>query len=291
MQKVMSLILAMLALAMICSADRQYDLMFQRLDRNHDLHLDTAEIMGLDNMTNVNASANLTWRPHSSTLFVIADTDVDYKLTIDEFQTWFSGNEALVRRVARDHLKADSDVDGVVTRSEYAASPLYRRMKRTKDTEWANRVFEMIARGKEAFSKADLWWYFGSDDFGSADTDGNGYLSLQEFLASPEHLHDTAHSEPDVKELTTEFVSLDFNKDQHMSLLEYNDDLQKKHIEAEGSEWADEEEEIDEDVKTEMADVFAAMKPIGDRPVTPPGDSMNQRGSGTPASKATRDEV
>lgn len=237
------------------ASDLNYAAVFRSLDIDRNDLLDTKEMMAFDNTT----AGKLKLRPDYSTIVVKADTDANYQLSMDEFVDWLQWNEATIRKLHRDFVGADANGDQIVSVTEFSNSSWRRRLMKQQHS----------SKGAEGVRWGDIWWYSGTDDFGAADLDKNGYLSLSEFLASPEHFHDPEHPKPDNAELEQEFTSMDYNQDHFISLLEYNNDLQKRQVEQESGEWAD-EEEIDEDDKQYYADVFAALQPMEDKGISKP---------------------
>lgn len=231
-----------------------YTGLFSSLDKDKNSHVSTSEMIHMENFT-----GRSTWLPHYSTIFVKADSDMDFKLSTEEFYEWFAANERLINRIERDFTDGDKNQDGAMSAAEYRNSSLYKRLEKRAGEAWAEHVFRAMTRNNDMVVRKDMWWYFGSDDFGSADINKDHGLSEEEFLASPEHLHDIRHPIIDKTALKTEFSELDYNGDNHISLLEYNNHLQKTQIE--DADMVDEDLGLDEEDRRDFKDVFEAMGP------------------------------
>merc|ERR1711912_211955 len=96
--------------------------------------------------------------------------------------------------------------------------------------------------GKNLVTKADFYWYVSSDDFGSADRNSDGFLSLEEYMQAPFHFHD--YDEPTPKQIKKEFDEADLNKDGKMSIEEFNTQMK---LAREEDRKREEEDDSDDD--------------------------------------------
>jgi len=179
---------------------------------------------------NTPAYKHLNLTIHPSTIQLHMDDNLVGKITKREFKDWFKDNDGLKKRVAKDWDKADINEDGFVTLREYFAAPMGRHAKRRAGKKAAEAEFKRMDRsGQGKITKEDFLWYVSSDDFGSADRNGDGFLTLDEYIKAPFHFHD--YEEPTVKIVTKEFHEADTNKDGKLSVPEFNEQMKQARAE------------------------------------------------------------
>lgn len=180
---------------------------------------------------------------HPSTIQIHMDDNLDGQVSRKEFHRWLKDIHGLKKRVDRDWDRADINEDGSMTLREYMASPMGRYARRKAGKKGAEAEFKRMDRGgKNLVTKADFYWYVSSDDFGSADRNSDGFLSLEEYMQAPFHFHD--YDEPTPKQIKKEFDESDLNKDGKMSLEEFNTQLK---LAREEDRKRDEEDDRDDD--------------------------------------------
>jgi len=161
---------------------------------------------------------------HPSTIQIHMDDDLDGYVSRKEFHRWLKDIHSLKKRVDRDWDRADINEDGSMTLREYMASPMGRYARRKAGKKAAEAEFKRMDRsGKSLVTKEDFFWYVSSDDFGSADRNKDGFITLEEYMKAPFHFHD--YDEPTPKQIKKEFEESDLNKDGKMSLEEFNTQL------------------------------------------------------------------
>lgn len=180
----------------------------------------------LDGIQNTPAGKSVGVTTDPSTLVLHIDSNLDGHISQREFHRWFKDTKRLHDRVQKDWQNADENKDGFMTEAEYLASPMARHAKRNGGRKAPAREFSrMDSKNATKITKEEFLWYTSPDDFGSADRDHDKFLTFEEYKTAPFHFHD--YENPSQRSLKREFTRGDMNKDNKMSLEEFNAQLRK----------------------------------------------------------------
>jgi len=183
---------------------------------------------------------------HPTTIMVHMDENLDGNITKREFRSWFEDNLDLALRVGKDWRQGDTNKDGFLTLDEYLKSPMGKHARRKAGKKAAEAEYKrMDVRDSGKVSKDEFTWYVSADDFGSADRNKDGFLTLEEYKKAPFHFHD--YDEPSAKTIEREFTESDIDKDGKISITEFNTNLRKAREEDERRDRKEREEDDDND--------------------------------------------